>query len=104
MSVPNSTISLFKNTNLRDSQTDYNTVYFSGANKFIAWLMEGNSNPLTAPRYVKEFTNQMYTREGDGVVKVQANLSELYGVDYMFYRNTGDKYENITYFCFVDKI
>lgn len=104
MSMPNSTISLFKNTNLRDSIGDYNTVYFSGANKLIAWLMEGNSNPLTAPRYVKEFTTQMYTREGEGVVKVQASLSDLYGVDYMFYKNLGDKYENITYFCFVDKI
>lgn len=104
MSAPNSTIILFKNTNLRDSVGDYNTVYFSSAAKFKEWLMDGNNNPLTAPRYVKEFTNQMYTREGEGAVRVQAHMSELYGVDYMCYKNEGEKYDNITYFCFVDKI
>ena len=104
MSAPNSTIILFKNTNLRDSVGDYNTVYFSTADKFKAWLLEGNNNPSTAPRYAKEFTNQMYTREGDGAVRVQAHMSELYGVDYMYYKNEGEKYDNITYFCFVDKI
>lgn len=102
MSVPNSTVILFKNTNLRDSDGDYNTVYFSSAAKFKAWLMEGSQNPLTAPRYCKEFTNQMYKKEGEGILKVNATMEELYGVDYMYYTNTG--YENITYFCFVDRI
>ena len=89
--VPNSTLQLFKGMNLDNRYMD--TVYFDN---------ESAQNMAFSSRVFRQFNELSYKRYTEGVIKIEAQASELLGVTYMRFKN--NRAGDMWFYCFVNSV
>lgn len=88
---PNTVIKLLRNVPLDENQTD--TLWFSDLSSQLSYFNG---------KVAKTFTQQYFQRKGRGYCRVQANIGEVYNVNYMMFQNTS--FSNKWFFAFVNDI
>ena len=87
---PNSTVQLFRGVPLTERQTD--TLWFPSAAQQDDYFVTGG-------RLAKTFTAQSYTRKGRGVIRLDAEMADIYDCNYLRFKNTS--YENKWFYAFI---
>lgn len=90
---PNSTVQLFRGVPLTERQTD--TLWFPSAAQQDDYF-------VTSGRLAKTFTAQSYTRKGRGVIRLDAEMADIYDCNYLRFKNTS--YENKWFYAFIRSI
>lgn len=88
---PNSTVRLIKNCPIDNSYAD--TIYFSDATAQYEYFSGLDGITYQALSYI---------RAGNGVLRVEADISQVYNINYMMFRNTS--FENRWFYAFVNSI
>lgn len=90
---PNSTVQLLRGIPLTERQTD--TLWFPAAADQDSYFSQ-------AGRVAKTFTAQSYTRKDRGVIRLDAQIADVYDCNYMRYKNTS--HENKWFYAFIRQI
>lgn len=95
---PSTNIVLIKNCILQKSDNDEtDTLYFQTESKQQQYF-SGLSNKV-------EYTPTTYQNVKQGVMRIGKTMKELYGCNYMYFKNTNSNtFENKTYYCFIDEL
>lgn len=88
---PNSTVRLIKNCPIDASYSD--TIYFDSTDAQYNYF--SNLDGLT-------FQALSYIRKEDGVIRIESDISQVYNVNYMMFRNTS--FENRWFYAFVTSV
>ena len=91
--APNSTIKFLQNVPL-DNTYDH-TVLFTSASHQADVFSTFGSTALT-------LSAQSYVREADGIIRVSLSTAQLYGCNYLMFKNTS--FENKWFYAFITKI